>query len=339
VQLEASRACDVASGWESLKKELEGKRSCALLTHSNADVDAVASALSLKLFMERALGYERVVLASWGGPSKAARAAVERAGFSATWVEVGEVELPEAVVLVDVASTRQLGGFEALVAKAESEGKPLYLVDHHAHNSLVKRVRAALYAPQCPSLSEALALVLPEEVVREVSCLLLAGIVSDTGKFSRAARTTFLAAFKLTSYCSYARALSLLAQEEELSERLASLKAMQRLVVEVKNDKIVAATHVGSYEGKVAAQIVSLGGDVVLVATSKEDGTKVVYRFSERVDAALAQKVVKGVAEALGARSWGGHARAGAIVLDKKLGKRELPLFVKKLAELATSLL
>ncbi|MEM1619832.1 MAG: DHH family phosphoesterase [Fervidicoccaceae archaeon] len=319
--------------WRLLERLLleRAPRKILLVTHINADIDAAAACTVLKQYLLSVLdGNVTVDLASQGGPSVAAREACARWGSSERWLERYEDGEYDCVIVVDAASEQHLGDFSRALSGSARALK--LLIDHHQRNELLRAVDASLHEPRCASSSEIVALVLPERArSKEASCLLMAGIIADTGRYSRASPLTFLASYELYESCG--QPISELAvARSELSERVAKLKALQRAVVRREGDLIVVATHVGSYEGQTASSIIGLGADVALVCSSKEESTIVIYRFSERVTEEATRNILKELEILLGSK-WFGHLRAGVFKLAKSYSKRELPLLSRKLAD------
>jgi len=320
----------------TLKTLLEKHREAVILTHRYADVDATASSIALKKLLEDLFGYKSVTLASWEGPSKVALELLEKLNLAIDWKIANELEAPSLLLLVDVASQHQLGGFSKVLKEALKRSSSIVLVDHHAHSKVATYASVMLYEPRCSSSSEILALTLPSRFVSSdegISCLLLAGIIADTSRYARASETTFLASYRLSVSCRYSYITGLMARNEEISERLARLKGLQRSVIRKKNGIVVVATYVSSYEGQVASSIVSLGADIALVVTRKDEESKITYRFSHRINDETAKKIIDKIVKREKVKSWGGHLRAGAILLDYSLNKRELSKYVKSLAE------
>jgi len=156
---------------------LREHRSFLVLSHVEPDGDAVGSALGLA-FMLRAEGRAAQVLLPGGVPA-VYRFLPGSADVGATPADVeGEVD---AIVVVDATSPGRLAGLEPLL----NGGLPVADVDHHPDNT--RFGNPTLVDPSACATS----LILWElacdhgfEVGAEAAANLLAGIVTDTGRFT-----------------------------------------------------------------------------------------------------------------------------------------------------------
>ncbi len=310
-----------------------------VITHRYADIDAVASAIGLLVLVKTLdCDISESAIVSPQGLSKPAKNVVERLAVNISIYDElpSGFESPDSIVIVDAASPSQLLGLTEILNLQVFKA----LIDHHAANTLIDLVDASLVDPSATSTSEIIAFALPREALNEeIAALLIAGIIADSGRFQRATPRTFRVMSKLSRACEYNRVLRLTEAGEppSFSERIAVLKAAQRMVVETVNDIVVAGTHVGSFESDVASHILRLGADIVLVASRKKDEVRVIMRSRPRLRGeGLA--ILEHIARKLGG-SWGGHAGAGALTLSVRIEKRDLPLLVKKLVNEAVTYL
>jgi len=322
---------------ETLKRRVRGK--LLILTHRYADIDAVASAIGL-LVLVKTLDCDtsESVIVSPQGLSKPAKNVVERLAVNVSiYSELPPgFENPDSIVIVDAASPSQLPGLTEILNLRVFKA----LIDHHVANTLIDLVDASLVDPSATSTSEIIALALPREALsEEIAALLIAGIIADSGRFQRATPRTFRVMSKLSRACEYSRVLRLteVGEPPSFSERIAVLKAAQRMVIETINDIVVAGTHVGSFESEVASHILRLGADIALVVSRKKDEVRVIMRSRPRLRReGLA--IIEHIARKLGG-SWGGHAGAGALTLSIRVEKRNLPSLVKTLVNEAVTYL
>ena len=222
------------------------------LCHRNADPDAIGSSFALAQAFEGSIG---------------AVDDLSRTGASLAHVLGADLLIDppledyDLVVLVDTSVAMQVG--QRLPACYG-------LVDHHLDAGLLDQ---ALFFIQRPARSTAEIVwnILKASGIkpgREAALGLLAGMISDTGRFKRASPETFAAASELLAEggFDYEEALEALAVPVSLSQRMAVLKAASRCQVEHQGRWLIAWTSVNSFEGSASMALVELGADVALVA-------------------------------------------------------------------------
>jgi nanoRNase/pAp phosphatase (c-di-AMP/oligoRNAs hydrolase) len=222
------------------------------LCHRNADPDAIGSSFALA----RAFG------GSMGAVDDLSRTGASLAHvLGADLLIDPPLEDYDLVVLVDTSVAMQVG--QRLPACYG-------LVDHHLDAGLLDQ---ALFFIQRPARSTAEIVwnILKASGIkpgREAALGLLAGMISDTGRFKRASPETFAAASELLAEggFDYEEALEALAVPVSLSQRMAVLKAASRCQVEHQGRWLIAWTSVNSFEGSASMALVELGADVALVA-------------------------------------------------------------------------
>jgi bifunctional oligoribonuclease and PAP phosphatase NrnA len=217
----------------------------------------------------------------------------------------------DLVVLVDTSVAMQVG---------DRLPTCYALVDHHLDAGLLDH---ALFYIQRPagSTAEIVWKILNEsgrKPGREASLGLLAGMISDSGRFKRARSQTFAAASELLAEggFDYEEALEALSVPTGISQRIAVLKAASRAKIERQGDWLVASTSVNSFEGSAAMALVDIGADVAFVAGRHggADRVRISGRSSRRAaSAGLSLAEVFGeVGREFGGEG-GGHRSAAAL--------------------------
>ena len=222
------------------------------LCHRNADPDAIGSCFALA----QAFG------GSMGGVDDLSRTGASLArAIGAHLLIDPPLQDYDLVVLVDTSVAMQVG--ERLPACYA-------LVDHHLDAGLLEQ---ALFYIQRParSTAEIVWRILKESSIkpgREAALGLLAGMISDTGRFKRASPEAFAAASDILALggFDYEDALETLAVPASPSQRIAVLKAASRCKFERQGEWLIAWTSVNSFEGSASMALVDLGADVALVA-------------------------------------------------------------------------
>jgi nanoRNase/pAp phosphatase (c-di-AMP/oligoRNAs hydrolase) len=114
--------------------------------------------------------------------------------------------------------------------------------------------------------------------------LLIAAILTDSGFYKYANNETIKRISKLLNNdLNYQEIISVLEYEPELSEKLAQIKALQRIELIRVKDYLIGITHVGSFEANVANLLINLGFDVGIVYSEKKTASRISTRAKKRV--------------------------------------------------------
>ncbi len=297
-----------------------------VLCHHNADPDAVASALVLA----DALGQL--------GARARAGAAEDIATASQTLLKNFGREIAvnpsldvDLVVLADTSSLEHLGEFGSKLREAMPK---LAVVDHHRPVEEMRQLASFHFVQEdFTSESEIIFRLVQELGVKltpEQASLLLAGIITDTGHFRLAKPQTFEAVDALLKAgADYGRVLEAIQPPEDISKRVAMLKAAARSELRRVHGHLVAFSELGSFEGDAAGMLVRIGADVAFVVS----GDKGKVRTSGRARPELLKKTglhLGELMETLGKHfegSGGGHAGAASMNGKGQLGDVKKHLF------------
>ena len=296
----------------------EAGTSIVVTAHRNADPDALASAIAMRECVCK-LGYDARLLLPEGMSQPTKRLVREVLGVEPEEVEDESPEESAAAIVVDTASFEQLGKLAEFVRNIDL----LVVIDHHESNKLVEKASIAIYWPQARATSEIVYMlvekVLGIELEKTTRTLLLAGIIYDTRHFVMANSTTLRVAADLMDVgADKDKALKALQSPSmEAPERIARLKAAQRMHVFRANDYLVTVTRVGAYEASVARALLDLGADIAIVLAERGAETRVIGRLKkhvvERLDISLGA-IMEELARLLGGGGGGHQQAAGATV-------------------------
>jgi len=286
-----------------------------IVTHANADPDAVASALLLL----HALGYLGLKDVHLAFPEKPSR--LSRKILAALDLRVNYLARPEpksrypAVAVVDATNGVQLSAFRGVARRAET----LLVVDHHVPpGDLLARARYAVVAKEPATVVLLVRAIegLGVKIEPPLATLALTGLLFDSRRFIHVTPLTLrAAAYLLECGGHYERALSLLEEEPTYSERVAKLKGALRSHLLKVGEYIVAVSEIGSFEASVARALVALGADVALVASERDGECRLAVRvsrsFLERTKLSAGKDIAAKIAGVLGGEG-GGHDSAGS---------------------------
>ena len=298
-----------------LLKRVQAGRA-VLLCHHNADPDAVCSAYALSKLLQRLHPELNVELAAAQGPSKLSKRILER--IEAEFTENPDVEAADVIFLLDTNNVQQLGELGPRVLEA---GSPIILVDHHAPHPETQRIAAlCIVEEDATSTCEIVYELFGEAGVKpdlEEATALFLGMAYDTRHFAIANPSTFRAAAELAELgVDVAEALRLLSVPMDISERIARLKACQRMKLFEVDGWIIATSHVSAYQASAARAIIGLGAHVAVVAGKRDDQLQVSLRateeFHEKTGIHLGTDVAKPLGEYINGMG-GGHPTSAGV--------------------------
>ncbi len=251
-------------------RDLE-KKKVLVLTHHNADVDAIASAIVLKRYLSER---NEVVLASCESIAKQTKKIME---LSKEKVEIDpDCSEYEFVIVLDTPSSEQL--------KTAKNLRIDMLIDHHEEGDL--KAKYSIIDKNSKSTSVLVYKLLKSlnygfsEIERKI---LLCGIVSDTAHLRFADREIFRIIYELLDGINYGEILNLLYVEEDVSDRIAVVKAAKRMEVYRFGELLVAISRLGSHEAIASRNILKLGVDIAVIITKKGNELRISSRGKEKI--------------------------------------------------------
>lgn len=269
------------------------------LCHRNADPDAIGSGFAL----QQSFGGDLGAVEDMSRPG----AALSKAVGAEVLIDPPQDDY-DFVVYIDSSVWSQVGGGRI---------GEYAVLDHHKDPDMLDG--ATFYIQMSTdSTAEIVWQIIKEgEVGKRAALGLLVGIISDTGRFKHARSGAFLTSYELMERCrvEYRDALAVLGGlQDDISQRIASLKAASRASICIEGKWIVATTQVGAFEGTAAMALVDLGADVAFAAGPKRKMVTVSGRAGPR--AAMAgidlSEIMRRVAKSSGGDG-GGHAGAAAM--------------------------
>ncbi len=296
-----------------LRELLKGR--VVVTCHHNADPDAAASAVAMLTLLRRLNPSVEAVFTA-PGLSKVSARMLEHFGITAP--QEAQVEKASLVIVVDACTLQQL---DELGSRIRSAGVPVVFVDHHTPHPDTERLSVlSLVDESSSSTAEIVYRLLREAGVslsREVATLLMAGIAYDTGHYALAGADTFRVLAELVDSGADPRLVSeLLTQPMDRSERIARLKACQRMRFHDVGGWLVALSEVSSHQASVARALLSLGAHVAVVAGFKEGVLRISMRacreFYEKTGVHLGRDVAIPLGEMVKGAG-GGHPTSAGV--------------------------
>jgi len=280
-----------------LRRDLSSLRPPVMIVpHTNADVDAVASAVGVQSFLEHR-GVPSVLLF----PSVSAPAAKILRDFAVDYSAATDVSGKD-VVVVDTSSS-------SMLPIDVGTARRVLVLDHHRGGDLEG------YVFDTPSLSEVVAELLLADGIRDrrAYTLLAAGMYSDTAGLVAALPRTLITLGRVLERVdmNVGDVARIVSHRPSVSERIARLKALRKVQIHRFGEFIVATAKTGSYEGSIAWLFVLAGADVSFVAGKNRVVARMSDDFTVRTGIDLTD-VFSAASERIGA-SWGGHPGAAGM--------------------------
>lgn len=291
-----------------LKKQKKTAR-ILLVTHAGCDIDALASAAALQL--------------AFAGKYKMQIAVPEHLNLSAKALaknlqikyEINaNINNFDSLILLDLNSFKMLGAMEKSIRETK---KPILLIDHHV-KSADKITANAIIRPEAVASAEIVYDLLKEnkaKITPKIAELIACGIITDSAGFMVADHETFsiMAETMKIANKPFSAIVSLFELEEDISEKIAKLKAAKRVRIYKIRDFIVTTTSVGCFEAEAASALVRLGADIAFAGDVEEGKLKISARakhsFLRKTGFDLAKHVFEPL-EKIVPGNGGGHAGA-----------------------------
>lgn len=249
----------------------------AILSHLNADPDAIGSSIAVHEFLQSKGLNPRMVAA--GGINALARNLVKKLNYK---VEINpDINGADSVIILDSSSFSQL-----LPIDLQSFPGKIYIIDHHIPEEELKaRITKGVLNENITSTSEMVYEMLKEEgfnFSKNVCLALITGIVTDTAhlQFARPETLRIVAELLEASGLDYPEVLNFITIPTEPSRKIAHLKAASRLDLQRLDEWIIALSHVSSFEASAARSLVKIGADVAFVCSIEKGEVRVSVRAS-----------------------------------------------------------
>ena len=294
-----------------LLRILTGRKYILILCHHNADPDSLGAATALSRLLTFYMPAMRIEVSAPCGLSKTSRRIVPY--LPAFGTSVNLLDDVDVVILVDINNLSQLDEFGLLLRDL---GKPLVFIDHHAFHPETDSIAELYIVDENASSASEIVFGLYEEAGiqpdRESASALFLGIAFDTRRFAFSrSRTLTIAARLVEAGVVAEKMLPLLGIPMESSERIARLKAAQRLQRQSLGEWLVVCSSVGSFQASAARSLVALGAHVAMVGGEQRGKLRISFRSSRDFYDASGVHLGRDVASALGGiikGTGGGHS-------------------------------
>jgi phosphoesterase RecJ-like protein len=286
-----------------------------LLCHHNADPDAIGAAFAFKGLLKRLRPNLETEIAAASGPSRLSKAMMDVLPIELS--DNPRIETADLIVLLDTNTIQQLDEWSERI----KPDRPLLVVDHHAsHPETERRATLSVTDETASSTCEIVYRLFKEaelDPTTDEAKALFLGIAFDTRHFIIATSDTLkVVADLVAAGVNAQKVLPILSLPMEHSERVARLKAANRMNLLRVGDWLIALSRASAYQASACRALIALGAHVAVVAGQKQNKIQVSFRasreFYEETGVHLGRDLAKPLGEFLGGMG-GGHAvSAGA---------------------------
>ncbi|MEM5822913.1 MAG: DHH family phosphoesterase [Ignisphaera sp.] len=320
---------------EKIRMAILRSENIAILTHSNADPDALASACVLAYLISRMNSTSNIRVVVSDGIGSECKDMVKLCIGKGVKIETIKratqlkIDKEDLCLLVDVASTEQLRYAKPILTAC----KTVVILDHHDVHDYNKNLldgKDVIYIldPDASSTAEMVYKLINElNIAIEVDFLriLLAGIIWDTKRFLRVAPNTFKYVNEMMEKgVQYVEALKMIEGTKPTYSRIARIRCLLRhrgFKAIINNREVyIAVSEVGAYESDCATALITMGYDIAFILNTDESlkTLRLIYRVRENLMEELQidiyRDVLKKLVDAFGGGG-GGHKGAGGVVL------------------------
>jgi phosphoesterase RecJ-like protein len=305
-------------GYTDLTKLLRKTKTVLILGHQNSDPDAVCAAYAFEKLAKKINRKLKVSFASPDGVSKLSKQILKSVPLEIT--ESPDLSAFDLLVTVDTNTLQQLGDFKEAVAKST---KPVVMIDHHAPHPENQRTATLVLCNEKSTSTCEIILDMYEKMRfkpnRQVSQVLLIGMLVETGHLSIGTKRTYKSAYSLiTKGADPESALAVTRATMDQSERIARVKTAQRVRLERVGKWLVALSEVGSYHASAARGLVALGAHLAVVAGKRNEELTVSFRsthdFASETGIHLGTDLANPIGMKMGGMGGGHPTAAGANV-------------------------
>jgi nanoRNase/pAp phosphatase (c-di-AMP/oligoRNAs hydrolase) len=157
------------------------------------------------------------------------------------------------------------------------------VIDHHTTTALTENSEFYLHRNTTSTVEIVYDVLktMGAPINRRMGIGMLTGIVTDTGHFKHASVDTFRTVAKIieASGVEYGEVLDLMAATpQDISMRIALLKAASRVELDRVQDMLIASSYVSSFGGSASSMLINIGADVAFVGTSRGENVRVSAR-------------------------------------------------------------
>lgn len=276
---------------EEIISFLEDKK-IGITTHNSVDIDALVSCHVLKLFLKQYLNKEDVYL-SYPVLTRSTRNFKDKFSEKFSYIDLNDEKKYDfsKVDIILILDTNNLN----LVSFSEDfnilKGPiPFIFVDHHldlkmGYKNNIESLNLILddFTSTTEIIFE-LYETFNQSIPYPINYLFMTGILTDTGFFKYGNNDTIKHFSKLIDdQLDYKELLILLSSDEDISERIAKIKGLQRVKIIREGNWLMGISNIGSFGASVASSLLKNGFDVAVVLSKKKRESRISARASKKI--------------------------------------------------------
>jgi nanoRNase/pAp phosphatase (c-di-AMP/oligoRNAs hydrolase) len=297
-----------------------------LVMHAQADLDAVGATIAMTQWINQ-INPKLSIWVLEPDFSLLGYKLVELTSFQYKTIEIDQIIAPALCIFLDTCEINP---------KLQTLENKLAIFDHHIKTSLDVVIDFDFRLDSFHSTAEIITSLYYHSntaLTPQVAKGLLAGIIFDTKRFLLADQSLFESVnFLLTkNHNIYSEVLTLFTLIRSQSEKVACIKAAQRMKKYQIKNKIVLVSHVSSYEAAAARSLIALGGDVAIVIANRKKETRISFRttpeFPFDTNISLGGDIVPALIKKFGGTG-GGHDGAAGYNNNEILDKAKVKDFI-----------
>ncbi len=276
-----------------------------LSMHPQADPDAVGSAIGLTNLI-RFLNPKLSIRTLKPKLSALSQKLLVITDFKFDPIEMEEVLSPFLLICLD---------HNLIDSRFMTPETKIVILDHHIQTDLEVEISHDFRLDSFMATAEIIASLYYQANIpfdSQITKGLLAGILFDSRRFLYADRELFdCVNFLLRDNPNiYSEVMKLFSSFRTDSEKMACIKAAQRMKRFHINNTILLISHVSSYEAAAARSLINIGGDVAIVIANRKQETRISFRtspsFPKETGISLGKDIIPSLIKQFGG-SGGGH--------------------------------
>ena len=250
-----------------------------ITTHKSVDLDGFVSCYIFKIFFTNY--FKNTTSLIFPDLSKSTRDFLEKVSqkfgeLSFSFNEDCDISTIDVILILDTNNLAQVSIFDKL--NILNTNIPYIFIDHHLNikKGYKNNLSSLNIINEDVSSTSEIIFELCEffnfKLELPYKFLLISAILTDSGFFKYGNNDTIMRISRLLDdQLDFQEIISTLKIERDISEKLARIKALQRLKVIRSKDWLIGMTNVGSFEARVATLLINIGLDVSIVYSEKKD--------------------------------------------------------------------
>ncbi|MHA1916909.1 MAG: DHH family phosphoesterase [Candidatus Ranarchaeia archaeon] len=305
-------------------------KSVLITSHQNVDPDGLCSAFALAEWLKDK--WNSKIILSFDSLNKISKKIVKE--FNLEITEQSDFDNIDSIFVLDMSSISKTGSIQEKIPK-KIQNK-ISIDHHHVKKENSDYFDHIILDTDVSSTCEIIvALFDLDNFVpsKEIATLLLIGLIYDSRRFMISKPVVFSIVQKLLFWgADYEKSIEILQSKMEHGEKIARIKAAQRMKKNIINKWVILTSKIGSYEASCCRSLINLGADVAAVYLEKENVVRISIRgtreFVNKTGIDLSKDVMEYIGPVIDGVG-GGHVNAAG-ANGKKNGKEG----IKKIIEI-----